>query len=56
MNLGSDLNCYVDTGLVEIRPVDTGCVVIKGVAAAQYLCMEGTGRLYASVRATTFDP
>ncbi|XP_055776667.1 fibroblast growth factor 19 [Salvelinus fontinalis] len=34
--------------LVEIRPVDTGCVAIKGVAASQYLCMEGNGRLYAS--------
>ncbi|XP_010880556.1 fibroblast growth factor 19 [Esox lucius] len=34
--------------LVEIRPVDTGCVAIKGVAASQYLCMEENGRLYAS--------
>lgn len=43
------MTCCVDTGLVEIRPVDTGCVAIKGVAASQYLCMEGNGRLYASV-------
>ncbi|KAJ7985786.1 hypothetical protein DPEC_G00344090 [Dallia pectoralis] len=34
--------------LVEIRPVDTGCVAIKGVAASLYLCMERNGRLYSS--------
>uniref|UniRef100_A0A4W5N4H6 Fibroblast growth factor 19 n=1 Tax=Hucho hucho TaxID=62062 RepID=A0A4W5N4H6_9TELE len=38
--------------LVEIRPVDMGCVAFKGVAASQYLCMEGNGRLYALVRMT----
>ncbi|XP_044210701.1 fibroblast growth factor 19 isoform X1 [Thunnus albacares] len=36
--------------LLEIRPVDQGCVVIRGVAAAQFLCIEGDGRLYSSVR------
>lgn len=36
-------------GLVEIRTVDTGCVVIKGVASSQYLCMEANGKLYGSV-------
>ncbi|XP_029284245.1 fibroblast growth factor 19 [Cottoperca gobio] len=34
--------------LLEIRPVDPGCVVIKGVATAQFLCIEGDGRLYSS--------
>ncbi|XP_017332916.1 fibroblast growth factor 19 [Ictalurus punctatus] len=34
--------------LVEIRTVDTGCVVIKGVASSQYLCMEANGKLYGS--------
>ncbi|KAM9832220.1 fibroblast growth factor 19 [Neosynchiropus ocellatus] len=35
--------------LLEIRPVGPGCVVIRGVAAARYLCMEGDGRLYSSL-------
>ncbi|XP_045889438.1 fibroblast growth factor 19 isoform X1 [Micropterus dolomieu] len=35
-------------GLLEIRPVDPGCVVIKGVATARFLCMEGDGKLYSS--------
>uniref|UniRef100_A0A8P4FVW2 Fibroblast growth factor n=1 Tax=Dicentrarchus labrax TaxID=13489 RepID=A0A8P4FVW2_DICLA len=35
--------------LLEIRPVDPGCVVIRGTATARYLCMEGDGRLYSSV-------
>ncbi|KAG9267102.1 fibroblast growth factor 19 [Astyanax mexicanus] len=34
--------------LVEIRSVDTGCVVIKGVASSRYLCMEANGKLYGS--------
>ncbi|KAF5905071.1 fibroblast growth factor 19 [Clarias magur] len=34
--------------LVEIRTVDTGCVVIKGVASSQFLCMEANGKLYGS--------
>ncbi|XP_054475023.1 fibroblast growth factor 19 [Anoplopoma fimbria] len=34
--------------LLEISPVDTGCVVIRGVAAARFLCIEGDGRLYSS--------
>ncbi|KAI4882754.1 hypothetical protein NFI96_030583 [Prochilodus magdalenae] len=34
--------------LMEIRPVDTGCVVIKGVASSRYLCMEANGKLYGS--------
>ncbi|KAL1007056.1 hypothetical protein UPYG_G00081320 [Umbra pygmaea] len=34
--------------LLEIRSVDSGCVAIKGVAVSQYLCMEESGRLYAS--------
>ncbi|MBN3308655.1 fibroblast growth factor 19 [Amia ocellicauda] len=34
--------------LLEIRPVDTGFVVIKGVASSQYLCMEENGKLYGS--------
>ena len=44
---------YVFTGLMEIRPVDRGCVVIKGIAAAQFLCAVGNGRLYSSVSSTT---
>uniref|UniRef100_A0A4W4GK07 Fibroblast growth factor n=1 Tax=Electrophorus electricus TaxID=8005 RepID=A0A4W4GK07_ELEEL len=42
---GSHLKCV---SLVEIRTVDTGCVVIKGVATSKYLCMEANGRLYGS--------
>ncbi|KAM7406606.1 hypothetical protein PAMP_000976 [Pampus punctatissimus] len=34
--------------LLEIRPVDPGCVVIRGVATARFLCIEGDGRLYSS--------
>ncbi|XP_070765993.1 fibroblast growth factor 19 [Enoplosus armatus] len=34
--------------LLEIRPVDPGCVAIRGVATARFLCMEGDGRLYSS--------
>ncbi|XP_071768332.1 fibroblast growth factor 19 [Centroberyx gerrardi] len=34
--------------LLEIRPVDPGCVVIRGVATARFLCIEGNGRLYSS--------
>ncbi|XP_075994307.1 fibroblast growth factor 19 [Genypterus blacodes] len=34
--------------LLEIRPVDPGCVAIRGVEAARFLCMEADGRLYAS--------
>nr|XP_020469354.1 fibroblast growth factor 19 [Monopterus albus] len=34
--------------LLEIRPVDSGFVVIRGVATARFLCIEGDGRLYSS--------
>ncbi|XP_051553438.1 fibroblast growth factor 19-like [Myxocyprinus asiaticus] len=34
--------------LVEIWPVDTGCVVIKGVASSRFLCMDRNGKLYGS--------
>ncbi|XP_056605536.1 fibroblast growth factor 19 [Triplophysa dalaica] len=34
--------------LVEIWPVDTGCVAIKGVASSRFLCMERHGKLYGS--------
>ncbi|KAM6949791.1 fibroblast growth factor 19 [Lycodopsis pacificus] len=34
--------------LLEISPVDPGSVVIRGVAAARFLCIEGDGRLYSS--------
>ncbi|KAL4622880.1 fibroblast growth factor 19-like [Arapaima gigas] len=34
--------------LVEMRPVDTGVVVIKGVTSACYLCMDPSGKLYGS--------
>ncbi|CAK6961969.1 fibroblast growth factor 19 [Scomber scombrus] len=34
--------------LLEIRPVDPGCVVIRGVEAARFLCIEADGRLYSS--------
>ncbi|XP_066504365.1 fibroblast growth factor 19 [Hoplias malabaricus] len=34
--------------LVEIRTVETGCVVIRGVASSRYLCMEPNGKLYGS--------
>ncbi|XP_061077254.1 fibroblast growth factor 19 [Conger conger] len=34
--------------LLEIRPVDTGFVAIKGVTSSKYLCMEGTGSIYGS--------
>ncbi|KAM7423549.1 hypothetical protein PAMA_000074 [Pampus argenteus] len=34
--------------LLEIRPVNPGCVVIRGVATARFLCIEGDGRLYSS--------
>lgn len=37
-------------GLMEIRPVDPGCVVIRGAATTRFLCIEGAGRLYSSVR------
>ncbi|XP_022601032.1 fibroblast growth factor 19 isoform X2 [Seriola dumerili] len=35
-------------GLLEIRPVDPGCVAIRGVATARFLCIEGDGSLYSS--------
>ncbi|CAL8244505.1 unnamed protein product [Lota lota] len=35
--------------LMEIRPVERGCVVIKGIAASQFLCIVGNGRLYSSL-------
>ncbi|XP_067312889.1 fibroblast growth factor 19 [Pseudorasbora parva] len=34
--------------LVEIQPVDTGSVVIKGVASSRFLCMDRRGKLYGS--------
>ncbi|KAM9366823.1 fibroblast growth factor 19 [Symphorus nematophorus] len=34
--------------LLEIRPVDPGCVVIRGAATSRFLCIEGDGRLYSS--------
>ncbi|XP_029702368.1 fibroblast growth factor 19 isoform X1 [Takifugu rubripes] len=34
--------------LMEIRPVDPGCVVIRGAATTRFLCIEGAGRLYSS--------
>ncbi|XP_018615945.1 fibroblast growth factor 19-like [Scleropages formosus] len=35
--------------LVEIRPVDIGFVVIKGVTSSCYLCMDTNGKLYGSL-------
>ncbi|XP_061670521.1 fibroblast growth factor 19 [Syngnathoides biaculeatus] len=34
--------------LLEIRPVDPGCIVIKGIETEQFLCMEVNGSLYSS--------
>ncbi|KAM9318791.1 fibroblast growth factor 19 [Pholidichthys leucotaenia] len=34
--------------LLEIRPVDPGCVVLRGVATARFLCIEEDGTLYSS--------
>ncbi|XP_051504130.1 fibroblast growth factor 19-like [Myxocyprinus asiaticus] len=34
--------------LVEISPVDRGCVAIKAVATSRFLCMERNGKLYGS--------
>lgn len=34
--------------LMEIRTIDPGCVVIKGVASSLFLCMEANGKLYGS--------
>ncbi|KAF3686984.1 Fibroblast growth factor 19 [Channa argus] len=34
--------------LLEIRPVDLGHVVIRGVATERFLCIEGDGTLYSS--------
>ncbi|KAK7169775.1 hypothetical protein R3I94_000115 [Phoxinus phoxinus] len=34
--------------LVEISPVDTGTVAIKGVASSRFLCMDRRGKLYGS--------
>jgi len=39
-------------GLVEISPVDTGSVAIKGVASSRFLCMDRRGKLYGSVGLT----
>ncbi|XP_059379565.1 fibroblast growth factor 19-like [Carassius carassius] len=41
--------------LVEIRPVDTGCVAIKGVASTRFLCMDRMGKLYGSHTYTKED-
>ncbi|CAI5671928.1 unnamed protein product [Oreochromis niloticus] len=35
-------------GLMEIRPVGPGRVVIRGVATARFLCIEDDGTLYSS--------
>ncbi|XP_056463918.1 fibroblast growth factor 19 [Gadus chalcogrammus] len=35
--------------LMEIQPVDRGCVVIKGIAASHFLCIVSNGRLYSSL-------
>lgn len=43
------LTLFFPEGLVEIWPVDTGCVAIKGVASSRFLCMERNGKLYGSV-------
>lgn len=50
----SDCNGYWIAGLMEIRPVDLGCVVIRGAATARFLCIEVDGRLYSSVRISDF--
>ncbi|CAJ1048701.1 fibroblast growth factor 19 [Xyrichtys novacula] len=34
--------------LLEIRPVDPGCVVMRGVATDRFLCIERDGSLYSS--------
>ncbi|XP_064169585.1 fibroblast growth factor 19 [Anguilla rostrata] len=34
--------------LLEIRSIDTGFVVMKGVTSSKYLCMEETGNMYGS--------
>ncbi|XP_028812830.1 fibroblast growth factor 19 [Denticeps clupeoides] len=34
--------------LVEISPIDRGCVAIKGVASSRFLCMDRGGSLYGS--------
>ncbi|XP_047437086.1 fibroblast growth factor 19 [Mugil cephalus] len=34
--------------LLEIRPVAPGCVAIRGVATARFLCIESDGRLFSS--------
>ncbi|XP_077375494.1 fibroblast growth factor 19 isoform X2 [Festucalex cinctus] len=41
----ADQNLY---SLLEIRPVDPGCIVIRGIETAQFLCMDVDGRLYSS--------
>lgn len=52
MLFGAAFNCDVPctTGLLEIHPVNPGCVVIRGAATARFLCIEGDGKLYSSVR------
>ncbi|KAG7473666.1 hypothetical protein MATL_G00098250 [Megalops atlanticus] len=34
--------------LLEIRPVDTGFVAIKGVTSSQFLCMDESGKVHGS--------
>ncbi|XP_068457692.1 fibroblast growth factor 19 [Clinocottus analis] len=34
--------------LLEIWPVDPGCVVIRGAATARFLCIQSDGRLFSS--------
>lgn len=41
---------HCTAGLMEIRPVEPGCVVIRGTATTRFLCIEGGGKLYSSVR------
>ncbi|RXN16941.1 fibroblast growth factor 4B-like protein [Labeo rohita] len=46
---------YIGLSLIEIRPVDTGCVAIKGVASSRFLCMDRMGKLYGSLSYTKED-
>lgn len=43
--------CVDVSGMLEIKAVSPGVVVIKGVEAGQYLSMGRDGRLIGSVRA-----
>ncbi|TRY53770.1 hypothetical protein DNTS_020243 [Danionella cerebrum] len=41
--------------LMEIWPVEAGCIVIKGVASSRYLCMDSKGKLFGSSSYTKED-